>query len=343
MARRLTDQQRRRIHGHQQRTRNAVTNVDTLPDDALLGAEQEARVIAHYGSQLDVELLSDTCAEPAVIRCALRANIAQLVTGDHVIVRLPADEAGVDAVAVVVAACERRSLLSRPDSRGLLRPVAANIDAMLITIAPRPQPFPFLIDRYLVAADMHQIQPVILCNKIDLLDDSNRDEIEKLLSIYRAIGYPVFSVSSHCGEGLQAVEEFLCDKIAVVVGQSGVGKSSLIRALLPGIEIATGELSDVVEKGKHTTTTARLYHLPNGGSLIDSPGIREFTLQHVPAQQLLSHFVDLRDYADHCRFRDCQHQHEPGCALLAAEASGAVFPERLASYRHILSTLSGSP
>ncbi|HQQ64401.1 MAG TPA: small ribosomal subunit biogenesis GTPase RsgA [Pseudomonadales bacterium] len=339
MARRLTDQQRRRIHSHQQRKRNAVTDVAELLDDTLLGAEQEALVIAHYGSQLDVELLSDTRAEPAVVRCALRANIAQLVTGDHVIVRLPAEEAGVDAAAVVVAACERHSLLSRPDSRGLLRPVAANIDAMLITIAPRPEPFPFLIDRYLVAADMHEIQPVILCNKTDLIDDSNRDHIETLLSIYRAIGYPVFSVSSHEGVGLESVEAFLSDKTAVVVGQSGVGKSSLIRALLPGIEIATGALSEMVDKGKHTTTTARLYHLPKGGNLIDSPGIREFTLQHVPAQQLLSHFVDLRDYADHCRFRDCQHQHEPDCALLAAEASGAVFPERLASYRHILSTL----
>jgi ribosome biogenesis GTPase len=340
MARRLTDQQRRRIHSHQTRKRNAVVDVTLGIDESILGVEQEALVIAHYGSQLDVELLSDSRAEPEVVRCVLRANIAQLVTGDHVIVRLPVAEAGVDAGAVVVAGCERHTLLSRPDSRGLLRPVAANIDAMLITIAPRPQPFPFLIDRYLVAADMHEIQPVIVCNKSDLLDDNHRDEIEKLLSIYRAIGYPVFLVSSHEGVGLEAIEDYLCDKMAVVVGQSGVGKSSLIHALLPGIEIATGELSDAVEKGKHTTTTARLYHLPRGGSIIDSPGIREFTLQHVPAQQLLSHFVDLRDYADHCRFRDCQHLHEPHCALLAAEADGSVFPERLASYRHILSTLT---
>ncbi len=345
MARRLTDQQRRRIAGHQARKREAVQEVLTDVDETQLGETCEALVIAHYGRQLDVELLDDASR---VVRCFLRANLEPLVTGDHVIVRLA--KSGTESrasafdsdpdFAVVIAGCERRTLLSRPDSRGLLRPVAANVDAMLITLAPRPQPFPFLIDRYLVAADMHGIAPVILCNKTDLLDDDNRADIEHLLSIYRSIGYPVFCVSSQLGEGVAAVADYLCDKTAVVVGQSGVGKSSFIHALLPDVEIATGELSVVVEKGKHTTTTARLYHLPNGGALIDSPGIREFTLQHVPAQQLLSHFVDLRAYAESCKFRDCRHEHEPGCALLAAEAAGDVFPERLASYRHILASLN---
>lgn len=337
MARRLTDQQRRRIALHQSRKRHSVDDAVLTIDDSGLGSEQQALVIAHYGRQLDVELPSD---KTRVYRCALRANIEQLVTGDHVIVRLPVEGSEAEAAGVVVAGCERRTLLSRPDSRGLLRPVAANIDAMLVTIAPRPEPFPFLVDRYLVAADLHGIQPVIVCNKTDLVDDSNRAMLEKLLDIYRSIGYPVFETSAHDGAGMAAIANYLHDKIAVVVGQSGVGKSSLIRALLPGVEIAVGELSEAVDKGKHTTTTARLYHLPDGGSLIDSPGIREFTLQHLPAQTLLSHFVDLRDYSSHCRFRDCRHQQEPGCALLAAEAAGTIFPERVASYRHILAGLN---
>lgn len=335
MARRLTDQQRRRIALHQTRKREAVED-GTAADESGLDSEQQALVIAHYGRQLDVETLGDP---PRIARCTLRANINPLVTGDHVIARLPAEGSDADARGVVLAGCERSTLLSRPDNRGLLRPIAANIDAMLITIAPRPEPFPFLIDRYLVAADLHGIQPVIVCNKTDLIDDNNRALLERLLYVYHTIGYPVFSLSSHQGHGLDAIADFLRDKTSVIVGQSGVGKSSLIHALLPGVDISIGELSTANDKGKHTTTTARLYHLPAGGDLIDSPGIREFTLQHLPAHELLSHFVDLREHTYGCRFRDCQHQQEPGCALLAAETAGAVFPERIASYRHILASL----
>jgi ribosome biogenesis GTPase len=136
-----------------------------------------------------------------------------------------------------------------------------------------------------------------------------------------SIGYAVFFVSTQQEKSLHALRQFLQNKTSVIVGQSGVGKSSLIHALLPDTEIAIGELSAGVEKGKHTTTTARLYHLPEGGDLIDSPGIREFTLPAIPAPDLLSHFVDLQQHAQHCRFRDCQHEHEPDCAVLAAEQS----------------------
>ncbi len=335
MARRLTDQQRRRIALQHTRKRDAATRAVANLNESDLDRAEEVLVIAHYGYQLDVERPSDG----AVFRCHLRTNLEPLVTGDRVIVRLPKAD-NTTTSGVVEAGCERQTLLSRPDSRGLLRPIAANIDAMLITIAPLPQPFPFLIDRYLVAADLHGIAPVIVCNKTDLLDAHGKIEMDRLLHIYRSIGYRVFSVSAVSSEGLSELTDYLRDKTAVIVGQSGVGKSSLIETLLPGVEIATGELSVATDKGKHTTTTARLYHLPAGGHLIDSPGIREFALQHIPANDVLSHFIDLRDYAHTCRFRDCQHLHEPGCALLAAEADGRVFPERLASYRHIITSLS---
>jgi ribosome biogenesis GTPase len=338
MARRLTDQQRRRIALQQTRQRDAVDDAVKVIDESGLGSEQKALVIAHYGRQLDVEVPTESTNNNTsrIVRCSLRANISQLVTGDNVIVRLPLEGSEPNAKGLVVAGCERRTLLSRPDSRGLLRPVAANIDAMLITIAPLPEPFPFLIDRYLVAADLYGIQPILLCNKTDLINDDNRDVIENLLQVYRSIGYPVLSVSSYNHSGLTEVADFLRDKISVIVGQSGVGKSSLINALLPGVDITVGALSTASDKGKHTTTTARLYHLPAGGDLIDSPGIREFALQQLPAQELLSHFIDLREYTDGCKFRDCSHQHEPGCTLLAAEQAGKFFPQRLASYRHIL-------
>jgi ribosome biogenesis GTPase len=334
MARRLTDQQRRRIALQQTRRRSAVASEDAS-DETQLGSEQEVLIVAHYGRQVDVETLDGT---PRSLRCFLRTNMEALVTGDRVIAKLPALDSEI-AQGVVVASSARRSLLSRPDSRGLLRPIAANIDVMLVTIAPAPEPFPFLVDRYLVAAHLYGIAAAIVCNKTDLLNDNNRVVLDRMLHIYRSIGYAVFSVSTQQENSLHALRQFLQNKTSVIVGQSGVGKSSLIHALLPDTEIAIGELSAGVEKGKHTTTTARLYHLPEGGDLIDSPGIREFTLPAIPAPDLLAHFTDLQQYAHGCRFRDCQHEQEPDCAVLAAEQSGKIFPERLASYRHILTNL----
>ncbi|MBK8287398.1 MAG: ribosome small subunit-dependent GTPase A [Cellvibrionales bacterium] len=304
MARRLTDQQRRRIAHHQARKRDAA-----MTQQGWLTIQGWAASRRHWSLRITAASWMWKCRviQHALSVVHLRANLDPLVTGDHVIVRLPVEGNEPAPAGVVVAGCERRSLLSRPDSRGLLRPIAANVDAMLITIAPLPEPFPFLIDRYLVAADLYGIQPVILCNKTDLINDANSAAIEKLLHVYRTIGYPVFSLSSYDRSGLVAVADFLRDKISVIVGQSGVGKSSLINALLPGVDITVGALSTASDKGKHTTTTARLYHLPAGGDLIDSPGIREFTLQHLPAQELISHFVDLREYTDGCKFRDCSH------------------------------------
>lgn len=345
MARRLTEQQRRRIAMHQTRQRTMDESEawdESQPhDESQLGSEQEVLVVARYGSQVDVETVPEATAHntPRTVRCFLRANLDALVTGDRVIAKLPLPNSEVTN-GVVVATCTRRSLLSRPDSRGLLRPIAANVDVMLVTIAPAPEPFPFLVDRYLVAANLYGIAAAIVCNKTDLLHEDNCHVIDRMLHIYRNIGYPVFSVSAHEENSTQTLRQFLRNKTSVIVGQSGVGKSSLIQALLPNTDIAIGQLSVGVEKGKHTTTTARLYHLPEGGDLIDSPGIREFTLPAIPAQDLLAHFIDLQTQAQHCRFRDCQHEHEPDCAVLEAEASGKIFPERLASYRHILANLS---
>lgn len=336
MARRLSDQQRRRIAGQQQARREKLR--EQASEDALssgqLGPEQAALVVAHYGRNVEVEL-----ADFSRHRCHLRANAEAIVTGDNVVVQLPED----GGTGVVCALLDRSSLLIRPDIRGKLRPVAANIDWMLITIAPRPEPYPFLIDRYLVAAEMFGIRAAILLNKTDLLaglDAAEQTMLSELIGRYRQIGYPVFELSSHLKQGLGDICEELADSTAVVVGQSGVGKSSLLKALLPGEEIAVGELSEGVDKGRHTTTTAKLYHIKTGGRLIDSPGIREFTLPPLDPAELAQYFVDLAPHTDHCHFRDCQHQSEPGCGLKKAEEQGLVLPERINSYRHILQTLS---
>lgn len=337
--RKLTHQQSRRI-AHTQSRRAQQPRDRAVGNDSELGSEQTGLVIAHYGRQLDVEAL-DTLLTGTIVRCRLRTNIAPLVTGDRVIwqpevASLESDEPR----GVVVAGLPRRSELNRPDSHsGQPKPVAANIDELLVVIAPEPQPFANLIDRYLVAAEQLGIEPVIVLNKSDLVTPDRRAALDALLAVYQRIGYRTLEASTHTATGLDAVREALRDRTGILVGQSGVGKSSLIGALLPGIDIRIGALSEAESKGRHTTTTARLFHLPSGGNLIDSPGIREFGLGHLDRGQIEQGFVEFHPLLGRCRFRDCAHQQEPGCALTEALASGAIDPARMRSFRAILSSL----
>jgi ribosome biogenesis GTPase len=340
--RKLSDQQKRRISDRHERRAARAEAASDAPDDAALGPEQQGLVLAHFGRQADIE-----GAGGAVARCYLRANIAPLVAGDQVVFRaaLTANEPG-----VVVACLPRATVLARPDSHsGEPKPVAANLDRIGIVIAPQPQPFANLIDRYLVAAESAGIAPFLVLNKCDLLDDASPQEkdrreqekdrrapIDALLHEYRAIGYPVIHTSSRRSDGLDALKAHLRGHVCVFVGQSGVGKSSLISALLPDEDIRVGALSEAESKGRHTTTTARLFHLDGdlaGSDLIDSPGIREFGLDHLDRAQVEAGFIELRDWIGRCRFRDCHHQQEPGCVLPEALASGAISAARLASFR----------
>lgn len=331
--RKLSRQQAWRIEKIQQERAKRAARRDEDAQEALtageLGAEREGLIVAHYGTQVAVE-----SAPGESQRCHIRANLESLVTGDRVV------WCEGDPMGVVVAQLDRDSVLSRPDPYGKLKPIAANIDQILVVMAPFPEPHANLIDRYLVAAEAVGIEPVILLNKTDLLQDDPdlKAAMDDLLAIYPQLGYRVLHTSIK-DSSLENLHGALREQTSIFVGQSGVGKSSLVNVLLPEADMRVGALSESSQKGTHTTTTAQLFHLECGGTLIDSPGIREFGLWHMNREQVEWGFREFRALLGSCKFRDCQHEQEPGCAVLAAVESGTISERRLASYRYIVSTL----
>jgi len=347
--RKLTRRQAWRIDKIQQEREARASKKDVISRGELsegdLGEEQFGLVIAHYGKLIDVQPIAVESAEDAIPdtvdgatasnikRCHFRANLGSLVTGDRVIWRDGKTH------GVIVARQDRISALSRPDPYGDLKTIAANIDRIVIVIAPFPEVVANLIDRYLVAAETTGITPIILLNKSDLINDDNQEKLLGLLHTYESLGYQVQTVSTQTGEGLDELKQYLAKYTSVFVGQSGVGKSSLVNALLPDTDIKVGGLTEQTQQGTHTTTTARLYHFPGGGQLIDSPGIREFGLWHMSPEHLIEGFVEFRPFIGHCKFRDCAHESEPKCAINKALEDGDISGVRFSSYLYILSTL----
>ena len=337
--RKLTRRQQWRIDKIQQeKLARAARRADReLPDDEQLDSDEQAgTVVTHFGQQVMVE-----DAQGQRYRCHFRANLSALVVGDQVLFQAPASNAAA-STGVVTAITPRTTELLRPDPYGNLKPVAANVDLMLITFAPVPAPSSVLLDRYLVAAELSGIRPLLLLNKADLVDDTLRPLMDELTRLYEPLGYPVIEVSASAAQNLQPLRDALAGHTSVFVGQSGVGKSSLINALLPDAALEVNAVSAQSGLGQHTTVTARLFHLPEGGQLIDSPGVREFGLWHIDEQELLKGYVELAPLAAKCRFRNCSHRHEPGCALVAAAETGEISQERLDNFFHIADSLDES-
>jgi ribosome biogenesis GTPase / thiamine phosphate phosphatase len=296
-----------------------------------LGAEQNGLLIAHYGANLVVEAEDGT-----LHRCAQRQNLGNVVTGDRVVWRAFSDGSG-----VIVAKLPRKSELGRPDQNGAIRLMAANVDRIIIIVSPSPPPLSTTIDRYLVAAQWLNIEPILVLNKFDLIPTDTPSALVALLKNYEDLGYTVIQASCEVKQGLKELTKILSNHTSIMVGQSGVGKSSLIAELIPDATIQIGAISTATGKGRHTTTTAMLYHLPDEGMVIDSPGIREFGLWHLSRTMLEKGFKEFTAYFGHCKFRDCHHQKEPGCAILAAIAAGKILEWRVKHFQLLAKDLLG--
>ena len=332
--RKLNRQQRSRIDAKQasklsKQGNEALSGASDAGDDANFGPELNGTVTSHYRAAADVEPEGET----SIVRCHLRANLPALVTGDRVTWRQGQGELA--GVGIIEAVHPRTSELCRPDSYGKMKLVAANITRAVIVIAPEPEPFTNLIDRYLVAAEHLGLDVTLVLNKAELGNEST----DTLLTNYQALGYSAFKVSSHQGTGMDTLTEHLATGCSIFVGQSGVGKSSIIQALLPDEAIKVGELSHAAKKGRHTTTHAKLYHFPTGGDCIDSPGIREFGLWHLDADDILNGFAEIRPFIGSCKFRNCNHISDKGCAIVQAAEAGDIRTERYQSYCNIVQSL----
>ena len=214
--------------------------------------------------------------------------------------------------------------------------IAANLDqAFLVVTLASPRTSLGFIDRFLATAEAYDIPAVLIFNKLDLFNEDGLEVLEVYKSIYENIGYPCYSVSALEGTNIPVVENLLKDKTTLFSGHSGVGKSSLINALLPGRSIKTGEISEASDKGQHTTTFAEMHTLPFGGYLIDTPGIRELGIYDIKPEELGHYFREMRAMMNQCRFNNCRHVNEPGCAVIKAVENGEIEISRYESYLSI--------
>lgn len=328
--RRLTKQQKQRI----QEKRQAKQHPE-LDESTLDATQQKGLIITSFGKRV---MLENEKREQ--FSCAIRQGLGKLVAGDQVLWQ----EAPNSQEGVVTQLLPRHHELSRPGFRGQTRMIAANIDFIGIVTPVVPGIHPDMIDRYLVAAAQLDIPVMIIINKVDLLESYEEWElVAELLYPYEEMGIEILPASTISEEGLDDLRAFMSHKNSVFVGPSGAGKSSLINALIPDLDIRTGDLSEATGLGKHTTTNSILYHLPaidgnesDGGNLIDSPGVRQFSPSPCSLSELESYYPDFGPFLGQCKYNNCTHSIEPGCAIKAAVEKDDIALSRYQSFRRLL-------
>ena len=276
-------------------------------------------MVASYGKRYGVELKDGT-----QISCVTRGKKNDLACGDQVEIKLTDKHEG-----VVEALHERSSLLFRSNAFKT-KTLAANVTQVVIVLATMPSFYEALLNRCLIAAEAAGIKVLIVLNKCDLKDPTST---LAQLKTYQDLGYSVQALSAK--QNIAPLKAWLKHQVSVLVGQSGMGKSTIVNALLPESMVRTQEISDVLDSGKHTTTAAHLYHLDSESDLIDSPGLQEFGLNHLSLEQLEYAFIEFRPYLGKCRFNNCKHIHEPDCAVMNAVNAGKISPTRLAAYQQL--------
>lgn len=278
------------------------------------------------------------------INCKIKGNfrIKGIRTTNPVAVgdKVTIGEQGPDGVAYITSISPRKNYIIRRASNLSKEShiIAANIDqALLVVTLVEPETSTTFIDRFLATAEAYAVPAIIAINKIDLLtDDDYRELLEAVSYLYRSIGYTVICLSAKTGEGLDMLREQLRGKVTLFSGNSGVGKSSLINDLLPGLDLKTAEISAAHGTGMHTTTFSEMFHLPEGGSIIDTPGVRGFGTVDFDRHEVAHYFPEIFAKSSECRFNNCTHTCEPGCAVIRAVDDSEIAASRYASYLSIL-------
>lgn len=290
--------------------------------------QRRGLVIARHRREVQIESV-----DGEEFTALVRGRSLRPLAGDQILFRLESD-----GTVVLHEICSRTSLLERIDSRGRAEGVAANLSLLVVVIAPQPAPDWQLVDRYLAAAALMGIDAGLVSNKQDLADADA--DVAARADNYLQIGYPVVTTSTKNGNGLEQLRQLLAGQRGALVGQSGVGKSSLINSLLGEDAQLVGNLSQRKAIGRHTTTAAMLFRLPGGGELIDSPGVRRYAPNIADPTDLPFGFIEFRPFLDECRFSDCSHFSEPDCAVTNAVHAGKIQSDRYRSYCRMRESLT---